>query len=366
MEEIGAAGRRLIRLLPGLMMVLGAVWLMTGLFAPLTLGLLLAALLAPAADHLAERTGCPRQLAAVLVMAAFYLGLGALAAAAAVWTAGQGAAALRSLPLLWETTLRPGLESAAAQLAGLAGRYAPLLAPAVEAGAAALEHALPGLVSGISARAAGAAARLITRLPALLLGSVFTVILSFCIAADYPALRRLANRLPPGAAGLLRESRDFGGRVLGRMLRVTGILSLLMLAEMTLGLWLLGIPRPWNAACAITLLDLLPLIGSGMILLPWGLWELLRGRAALGIGLWLLFGAAELIRTILEPRLMGARTGLPPLALTAALFVGLRLGGAMGAVLTPAGVLFLWDLYTREKLPAFLRTGSEPAGESPS
>ena len=355
MEEIGAAGRRLIRLLPGLMMVLGAVWLMTGLFAPLTLGLLLAALLAPAADRLAERTGCPRQLAAVLVMAAFYLGLGALAAAAAVWTAGQGAAALRSLPLLWETTLRPGLESAAAQLA-----------PAVEAGADALEHALPGLVSGISARAAGAAARLITRLPALLLGSVFTVILSFCIAADYPALRRLADRLPPGAAGLLRESRDFGGRVLGRMLRVTGILSLLMLAEMTLGLWLLGIPRPWNAACAITLLDLLPLIGSGMILLPWGLWELLRGRAALGIGLWLLFGAAELIRTILEPRLMGARTGLPPLALTAALFVGLRLGGAMGAVLTPAGVLFLWDLYTREKLPAFLRTGSEPAGESPS
>ena len=110
------------------------------------------------------------------------------------------------------------------------------------------------------------------------------------------------------------------------MLRAWAILSLVLLAVLSAGLWLLGVEHPLAAAFAITLLDLLPLIGSGMILLPWGLWELCRGRAALGVGLWLLFGSAELLRAILEPRLLGAGAGLPPLVLTAALFAGLRLG----------------------------------------
>ena len=111
-----------------------------------------------------------------------------------------------------------------------------------------------------------------------------------------------------------------------------------------------AIARPFLLGL-ITLLDLLPLIGSGMILLPWGLWELLQGRTALGAGLWLLFGCTEVLRAILEPRLLGAGGGAPPLLLTAALFAGLRLGGALGAMLFPAAVLFLWDLNRQGKLP---------------
>ena len=104
-------------------------------------------------------------------------------------------------------------------------------------------------------------------------------------------------------------------------------------------------PHPLSAAGLITLFDLLPLIGSGLILLPWGFWELCQGRTALGVGLWLLFALAELLRTLLEPRLLGAGAGLPPLAMTASLFAGLRLGGAMGAFLLPAAVLLLWEVY---------------------
>lgn len=67
------------------------------------------------------------------------------------------------------------------------------------------------------------------------------------------------------------------------------------------------------------------------------------------------FGSAELLRAILEPRLLGAGAGLPPLVLTAALFAGLRLGGALGAMLLPAAVLFLWDLGCQGKLPCSRR-----------
>lgn len=99
----------------------------------------------------------------------------------------------------------------------------------------------------------------------------------------------------------------------------------------------LGVSHPVAAACAITLLDLLPLIGSGMILLPWGLWELCRGRAALGVGLWLLFGSAELLRAILEPRLLGAGAGLPPLVLTRGALCRAAAGRGTGGYAAPGG-----------------------------
>ena len=61
-------------------------------------------------------------------------------------------------------------------------------------------------------------ARWLSRLPALLLGSVFTVILSFCVAADYPRLcALLRDKVPPGLTALLGELRYFGSRVLLRM-----------------------------------------------------------------------------------------------------------------------------------------------------
>ena len=61
------------------------------------------------------------------------------------------------------------------------------------------------------------------------------------------------------------------------------ILSAMLLVILTVGLWLLRVPHPLSAAGLITLLDLLPLIGSGLILLPWGFWTC-QGRTALGVG----------------------------------------------------------------------------------
>lgn len=296
MEQTTHAPGQLRRILPGVLLAAGLVWLMTGLFAPLTLGLLLAALMAPMAEALSRHTGCPRRLAAVGTMALFYLLLGLGLTAAGSWAARTGRTAPPAAAPAVEFLPASGSGTAPAPAGGVLRPVCPGHSAAGGLAAAALERSLPGLLSGLSSRAASLTARWLSRLPALLLGSVFTVILSFCVAADYPRLcTLLRDKVPPGLTALLGELRYFGSRVLLRMLRAWAILSLVLLAVMSAGLWLLGVEHPLAAAFAITLLDLLPLIGSGMILLPWGLWELCRGRAALGVGLWLLFGSAELL-----------------------------------------------------------------------
>lgn len=360
MEQTTHAPGQLRRILPGVLLAAGLVWLMTGLFAPLTLGLLLAALMAPMAEALSRHTGCPRRLASVGTMALFYLLQGLALTAAGSWAARTGRTAPPAAAPAVEFLPASGSGAAPAPAGGVFRPVCPGHSAAGElgcrrAGALPARAALGGFPAGCQPDRP-----LLSRLPALLLGSVFTVILSFCVAADYPRLcALLRDKVPPGLTALLGELRYFGSRVLLRMLRAWAILSLVLLAVLSAGLWLLGVEHPLAAAFAITLLDLLPLIGSGMILLPWGLWELCRGRAALGVGLWLLFGSAELLRAILEPRLLGAGAGLPPLVLTAALFAGLRLGGALGAMLLPAAVLFLWDLGCQGKLPWFRKEGTD-------
>lgn len=131
MEQTTHAPGQLRRILPGVLLAAGLVWLMTGLFAPLTLGLLLAALMAPMAEALSRHTGCPRRLAAVGTMALFYLLLGLGLTAAGSWAAGQGAQLLRQLPRLWNSSLLPALGLLLPRLEEFSARYAPVTAPLV-------------------------------------------------------------------------------------------------------------------------------------------------------------------------------------------------------------------------------------------
>ena len=112
------------------------------------------------------------------------------------------------------------------------------------------------------------------------------------------------------------------------------------------GLLLLRVRYPVLAALVITLVDALPVFGTGTILIPWALALFLRGETKTGIGLVILYGAAALSRQALEPRLVGKQVGLNPVLTLLALYTGYRLLGVGGMIVFPiAAMLFkqIWD-----------------------
>ena len=113
-----------------------------------------------------------------------------------------------------------------------------------------------------------------------------------------------------------------------------------------LGVACAGLLYPVLAALVITLVDALPVFGTGTILIPWALALFLRGETKTGIGLVILYGAAALSRQALEPRLVGKQVGLNPVLTLLALYTGYRLLGVGGMIVFPiAAMLFkqLWD-----------------------
>ena len=91
----------------------------------------------------------------------------------------------------------------------------------------------------------------------------------------------------------------------------------------------------------IALVDILPVLGVGTVLVPWGLLELLRGETGTGTGLLVLCAVMMLARQLLEPRIVGKSIGLHPLATLFAAYAGLQLFGLAGMLLGPAVALLV-------------------------
>ena len=83
------------------------------------------------------------------------------------------------------------------------------------------------------------------------------------------------------------------------------------------------------------MLDAFPLLGTGAVLVPWSLGSFLQADTGRAFGLLILYAAVTIIRTTLEPKLIGKQLGLDPLLTLAALYAGYRLWGIMGMLVAP-------------------------------
>ncbi len=119
------------------------------------------------------------------------------------------------------------------------------------------------------------------------------------------------------------------------IIRAQTLLALTTFGISFLGLVLIGAPYAVLAALGAALLDFLPLVGPGVIFLPWMVVEVISGHLSAGLGLGVVFSAVGLVRWVLTPRLLGAGVGLHPFVAMASMYVGSRLVGVAGLFLGP-------------------------------
>ena len=89
----------------------------------------------------------------------------------------------------------------------------------------------------------------------------------------------------------------------------------------------------------------LPVFGTGTVLLPWAAVCLLAGQAPRAVALAALYAVISAVRSLLEPKVMAAQAGLPPLAALAAMYAGFRALGVAGMILLPMALLFVKQLH---------------------
>lgn len=312
--------------------------------APLLTGAALAALAEPRIRALRRRLRWKRGYLAALYTLGLLAGAAALAATVARQLWRQAREALRWLPALPEV-LAAAAERLAERLAA-AGAWPEGAERFAAQASALLEGRLGELTERLSAWALQAAASAASRLPGAALFCLTAALATFFAVNARPAAERFLRRqlterqrrLVRGAAETLRAS-------LGKWLRAQGILLAMTFAQLLTGFALLRQPYALLLAFLIALIDALPVLGVGTVLLPWAAALLLAGQAARALALAGLWALAALVRSVMEPRVMASLSSLPPLAALAAVYVGYRAMGVAGMVLLPVGALFLKELH---------------------
>lgn len=127
-------------------------------------------------------------------------------------------------------------------------------------------------------------------------------------------------------------------------LRTQGILMLITATLCTLGLVLIRNPYALLLGLVIALLDALPVLGSGMILLPWSIVLFFRNDYISGAILLTVFVLCVILREFLEPKLLGKGIGIRPLYTLISMYLGIRIFGVAGFILGPIGLVIIKSL----------------------
>lgn len=264
------------------------------------------------------------------------------------FTLRHGMALTARLPELYTAAIKPGLSGMRRALEGRLVQLSPDLAGELSLLFDYAISALGDLSIRLSGAAAGWLGGFITHLPELLLGAVFTVILTYLITPDYLRIVGfLMRQVPREARSVVIELKNFLLSTLWGLIRAYAFIWLLTFVMLTVGLVLLGVPGSVRLAGLIATMDILPILGSGMIFVPWAGYCLLTDRAALGVGLLLLFVLTEVVRNFMEPHIIGDQIGLHPVATIVSSFIGLRLLGFGGIILAPILALTAKFLHER-------------------
>ena len=93
------------------------------------------------------------------------------------------------------------------------------------------------------------------------------------------------------------------------------------------------------------IVDIIPVLGTGTVILPWAVYSFITGNVGLGIGLIILYAVITVLRQVVEPKLVANQVGLPAIVTIAAMFLGARLFGAFGIIILPLTVIVLKLMY---------------------
>ena len=160
------------------------------------------------------------------------------------------------------------------------------------------------------------------------------------VAADYQTVLSFLKRLIPAThRDKVVEVVGYAEHAVVVYIKSYALLFLLTTAELWLGFWLLNIPYKAGLAVGIAFFDLMPILGVGGILMPWGTIGLLLGNFKIGLGILGLYLAITAVRNAVEPKLVGQQIGLHPLATLVAMVVGLKIAGLPGMMLLPISLV---------------------------
>lgn len=348
----------------------GAVWLVIlwvvlkaagSVLFPFLAAFAVAALLAGAVKFITERTHIKRGIVAVTTVLFFYILL-----AAVLYFAGSYLVRLiydltRELSVFFSDTVVPVMQRFYQWVERLSVVFYPVgqtektqglqdvgaeSAQTIKNAGKLMSGISDGVIDGVSGMAAG--------IPGFFMKLLIAVIATVFMELEFPEIKAFLKRqIPAEYQRAFRDGKNYVTGTMGKCILSYCLIFGITFAELTAGLFLLGIKNAFAIAFIIAVLDILPVLGTGTVLIPWAVLAFASGRISTGVGVFGLYLVITVVRNLIEPKLVGKQMGLSPVIMLPCMLIGLKFFGIIGLFVVPLLVSFLKQLNDRGIIKIF-------------
>lgn len=313
--------------------------------APFLIALAVVMIVQPIVRKLDEKFKINKKFSSVVLVILCYLviaGLLVLIIAGIVSVVVDWA---QMIPDYFAESIQPGIAHDAEKLLSRLNRINPELGLSIEQALPDIMSSVSGSVMNLSMNILSWASNIGTKIPGFLLATVICIVSTVFLAIDYDHIgQKVLSILPKKAREIVVTAKRALGVIIGKYLKSYAIILVMTFAEILVGLLIIGIDDAASIAALIAVFDILPIVGSGMILAPWAVIAFIQNKIGLGIGVTALWAIVIVARQIAEPKIVGKQVGLHPLATLMCLWIGLKLGGGLGMFALPISLLIIMDL----------------------
>lgn len=338
----------ILNLLTALVMLVLLIFLLPKcivFFMPFLIGWIISMIASPVVRFFEERLKIRRKGASVIVIVAVLAVVILLVYVVCAQLVKEGISFINELPALWDGIMAE-LGQVGANLEGIYSKLPLDTQRTLDNIGSEAGTYFGTLIENIGTPTFEAVGSVAKQLPDIFLGVVMCILSAYFFVADKGYVSNIMKKYVPGAVlyrlDLIR--RSFRNAV-GGYFKAQFKIECWIYVMLVIGLLILKVRYVPLVALGIAFLDFLPVFGTGTVMIPWAVIEILGKDYQMAMGLLIIWGTGQLVRQIIQPKIVGDSIGMDPIPTLFLLFVGYKAAGVMGMILAvPIGIIVL-NLY---------------------
>jgi len=211
-----------------------------------------------------------------------------------------------------------------------------------------IEAMVSNLTKNLSEVGSSFAKRLVNTaisIPQAIIFVIITMLATFFMASDREKIYDYIKlNIPEEWVNKVIAIKDDMFAALFGYIRAQLILMSITFVELSIGFAIIGVRQNILLGLLVSIIDALPILGTGGVLIPWSIYNFIIGDIRMGISLIILYAVALVVRQLIEPKILGHQIGLHPLVTLLSMYVGLRIFSYIGMIIGPIIILLLKNI----------------------
>lgn len=182
--------------------------------------------------------------------------------------------------------------------------------------------------------------------PNIMIYIIITFLATLFLVTDRRTITRyLTDLLPNELVKKLSSVIVKSFQSLGSYLKAMCIMICITFVELLIAFTILKQPYPLTLALVVAVVDALPILGTGTILIPWAIYSAITGNLGLGAGLLIVYLVITIVRQLIEPKVVSENIGVHPFITLLAMYVGMKIFGLFGLIVGPVLMIIFKNVF---------------------